>query len=79
LDEFGSLVGVVTSKLNALRAVAVTGDLPQNVNFAIKASVLATFLESNRVEFGAGANVTKLSAPDLADQANAISVYIRCE
>lgn len=79
LDENGRVVGIVTSKLNALRAAAITGDLPQNVNFAIKASVLATFLESNRIEFGTGSSSAKLSAPDLADQASAISVLIRCQ
>ncbi|WP_052764011.1 S1C family serine protease [Microvirga massiliensis] len=81
LDETGGLVGVVTSKLNALKTVAATGDLPQNVNFAIKASALATFLESNRVNFstGSGTNLTRLSAPDLAEQATSISVMVRCE
>jgi S1-C subfamily serine protease len=79
LDETGGLVGVVTSKLNALRTVAITGDLPQNVNFAIKASALATFLESNRVSFSTDTNSTRLLAPDLAEQATAISVLVRCE
>jgi S1-C subfamily serine protease len=79
LDETGSVVGVVTSKLNALRTVAATGDVPQNVNFAIKTSVLATFLESNRIEVSLGTKAAKLSSPDLADQANSISVLVRCQ
>ena len=79
LDESGNVVGVVTSKLNALRTVAATGDLPQNVNFAIKASALAAFLESNRVTFGSQPATERLSPPDLADEANAISVLVRCE
>jgi hypothetical protein len=79
LDENGNVVGVVTSKLNALKTVAAIGDLPQNVNFAIKAGALATFLESTRVEFQTLATATRLAPPDLADVANAISAFVRCE
>src|SRR5215204_4186009 len=50
LDERGNLVGVVTSKLNALKTAALTGDFPQNVNFAIKASALTAFLGSNSTD-----------------------------
>ena len=79
LDENGNVVGVVTSKLNALKTVAAIGDLPQNVNFAIKSGALATFLESIRIEFQTMAAATRLAPPDLADVANAISVFVRCE
>jgi hypothetical protein len=70
---------VVTAKLNALKTVAAIGDVPQNVNFAIKASALSTFLESNRVEFQSGTNSMRLSPPDLADAANAVSAFIKCD
>ncbi len=35
LDKAGNVVGVVVSKLNAIRIARATGDIPQNVNFAI--------------------------------------------
>ncbi len=54
LDHQGNLVGVVTYKLNALKTAAASGDMPQNVNFALKASVAASFLESNRIRFENG-------------------------
>ncbi len=44
LDENGNLVGVVVSKLG-LRAAQVTGDLPQNVNYAVKSSYALALLE----------------------------------
>ena len=38
LDQDGNVVGVVSAKLNALKLMLATnGDIPQNVNFAIKA------------------------------------------
>jgi len=51
LDEHGEVIGVVVSKLNALRVAMVTGDIPQNVNFAVTGTVARSFLEANGVEF----------------------------
>lgn len=41
----GMVVGVVRSKLDALKMSEATSDLPQNVNFATKSSVLIRFLK----------------------------------
>jgi S1-C subfamily serine protease len=37
LDTSGNVVGVVTAKINALKFAKATGDLPENINFAITA------------------------------------------
>jgi serine protease Do len=44
MDASGLVIGVVQAKLDALRSAIVTGDIPQNVNFAISLEVLANFL-----------------------------------
>ncbi len=44
-DEKGSVVGVVSAKLSARQTLALTGSLPENVNYAIKSSQLLAFLE----------------------------------
>jgi hypothetical protein len=44
----------VTSKLSPLWAAENIGDVPQNVNFALKASVVRDFLESRSIEFQSG-------------------------
>ena len=41
VDASGNVVGVVTSKLSPLWTAKNIGDVPQNVNFALKASELA--------------------------------------
>ncbi|MGD0207384.1 MAG: tetratricopeptide repeat-containing serine protease family protein [Verrucomicrobiota bacterium] len=46
VDERGNVVGVVSAKLNAAAALAATGALPENVNYAVKSSFLLSFLES---------------------------------
>ncbi len=79
LDMRGSVVGVVTSKLNALRMASNGGDLPQNVNFAVKTSLLATFLDTNGVEMRKpDGNADRLDPADLAEIARAISVHVVC-
>ncbi len=80
LDQNGNLVGVVSAKLNALKLMLATnGDIPQNVNFAIKSSIVANFLETNGVSYTLGAATQSMQPADLADQAKAMSAFIECE
>jgi S1-C subfamily serine protease len=80
LDQNGNVVGVVSAKLNALELmVATNGDIAQNVNFAIKASVVTSFLEANGVGYATGSATQSIQPADLADQAKAISVYVDCQ
>ena len=46
MDERGNVVGVVLAKLSARAALAASGALPENVNYAVKSSFLLSFLES---------------------------------
>ncbi len=50
LDRRGSVVGIVSSKLNEIAVAQAMGTLSQNVNFAIKSSFVQIFLDTNRVE-----------------------------
>ncbi len=80
LDQYGNLVGVVSAKLSAIKLmVATNGDIAQNVNFAIKASIVASFLEANGVGYLPGAAAQPMQPADLADEAKAMSVYVECE
>ncbi|MHC2019994.1 trypsin-like peptidase domain-containing protein [Methylobacterium sp. CM6247] len=79
VDANGNFIGVVTAKLNALKVmVATNGDIPQNVNFAIKGSVATTFLESNGVAFTTGAEASALQPADLAEHAKSMSAFVSC-
>ena len=46
VDERGNVVGLVAAKLDASAALAASGQLPENVNYAVKSSLLLSFLES---------------------------------
>ena len=46
VDEHGNVIGIVSAKLDASVALAASGALPENVNYAVKSSLLLSFLES---------------------------------
>ena len=46
VDARRNVVGIVAAKLDASAALAATGSLPENVNYAVKSSLLLIFLES---------------------------------
>jgi S1-C subfamily serine protease len=69
LDASGHLVGIVAAKLDAIRAARQWGDIPQNVNFAIKAEVVRAFLESRGFKYQTGGSDQQLGEADVADSA----------
>lgn len=79
VDRSGSVVGVVVSKLNAERVAKVTGDIAQNVNFAIKPEVLRLFLDSHRVSYRSGGLGQRLDGIQLAERARGFTVQVICE
>jgi uncharacterized protein len=46
VNAHGNVVGIVAAKLDASVALAASGSLPENVNYAVKSSLLLSFLES---------------------------------
>lgn len=79
MDTSGNVIGVVSAKLNALKVALQAGDLTQNVNFAVKSAILATFLDSSKVAVLPGAVGEKpLDSADLADRAKEISAFVLC-
>jgi TPR repeat protein len=49
VDERGNVVGVLAAKLSARAALATSGVMPENVNYAVKSSCLLHFLESDPI------------------------------
>jgi S1-C subfamily serine protease len=50
IDMKGEVVGVVTSKLSAVRVFQWTGDLPQNVNYAMKSKFVISLLKDQDMD-----------------------------
>jgi len=62
VDERGNVIGIVSAKLDASTALAMSGSLPENVNYAVKSSLLLSFLESVPVVSA------KLKQPNTVDE-----------
>jgi S1-C subfamily serine protease len=77
-DTAGNVIGIVVSKLDALKLAKSTGDLPQNINFAIRGEVVRSFLEAEQVDFTASSASVKLENTEIASRGTAVTVLIRC-
>ncbi len=78
LDGFGNVAGIVVSKLNALAIAKETGDIPQNVNFAIKVEVLRAFLDASAVKPRLHQSARMLDVGQIAERGREFTVLIEC-
>ena len=78
LDGAGNVVGVVVSKLDAVRAAKLTGDIPQNVNFAIKGALVRGFLDIHGIAYRRRPSNAKLAPERLAELARGFTVAVHC-
>jgi S1-C subfamily serine protease len=79
LDTYGRVIGVVTGRLNDASTKDL-GAIPQNVNFAIKATVAANFLDAHGIEYGSSTGSSEiLEMPAIADKAKEFTVQVVCE
>ncbi len=78
VDMSGNVVGVVVSKLDAATVSQRTGDVPQNVNFAIKAAEVAVFLNRLHIAYSPGRLGERKDAADLAEATRKFAVQIIC-
>mgnify|MGYP006275989683 CR=1 FL=1 len=78
MDSSGLIIGVVQSKLDAMRTVKSTGDIPQNVNFAISLDVLADFLAKNKVNAVSAAPSVQLNTARIAESAQSFTYRVEC-
>jgi S1-C subfamily serine protease len=80
LDGQGHVIGVVVAKLNAARVARITGgDIPQNVNFAIKGDAALAFLrEHGAAPATAASEGADLSAADIGRIADPSTLFLMC-
>jgi S1-C subfamily serine protease len=79
LASSGEVVGVVSAKLNALKFAKATGDIPENINFAIKTGALRDFLDNSVVPYQTSDSKTDLKTADITRNARAFTLLISCK
>ena len=77
-DQAGNVIGVVVSKLDALKVAERLGDLPQNINFAIRGDIVRGFLEAHGASFTASDSSARLENTEIAARGAAVTVRVRC-
>ena len=78
VDSSGNVIAIVVGKLDALKVAVATGDMPQNVNFAIKSSVAINLLETRGIGYEVAVSERERSAADIAERVRAFTVKVEC-
>ncbi len=80
LDKKGNVIGVVAMKLSDRLAAKATGQIPQNVNFAVNGQTTKAFLDANKVRYKAGSGFfsREKSNADIAEDARKWTVILEC-
>ena len=80
LDAQGHVIGVIVSKLNAAKIAQMTGgDIPQNVNFAIKGPEAASFLAAHAAPvLHTTSQGAELRPSEIGERVNAGVVFVQC-
>lgn len=79
LASSGDVVGVVAAKLNAIKFVRATGNIPENINFAIKTGALRDFLDNSVVPYQISDAKAELKTAEIARNARAFTFLISCK
>jgi hypothetical protein len=74
------VIGVIASRLNAIKIMQEGGNIPQDVNFAVQAPIVVNFLSAKGVNPKSDSAVThgELPPADVADIAKQFTVQIYC-
>ena len=69
LDQGGAVIGIVTSKLDAVKTAELVGDIPQYVNFAIREATVRSFLDASGIEYSIQSRNANLDTVTVAERA----------
>lgn len=78
VSSSGEVVGVVVSKLNARKVSDELGDVPQNVNFAIRGEIVKLFLAQSQISPKLGNSSEKLLPEEIARKASLFTTFVEC-
>lgn len=80
LNKKGEVVGVVNMKLSDSKMARATGEIGQNVNFAISGQTLKAFLDKHKADYrdGAGFFAWEKDTADLAEDARRWTLVVEC-
>jgi TonB family protein len=78
LDANGALIGMMYGMLDSTKGTKLSGQVPQNVNFAIHGAVIRTFLDAHGVAYTSRPPGAARDRADVVEEARRYTVLIRC-
>jgi TPR repeat protein len=80
IDKKGRVIGVVSMKFRDLKTALAESTLPQDVNFAVNAQTVKSFLDLYKVPYATGASyfASTKSTADLTGEARKWTVLVEC-
>ncbi len=78
LDASGHVIGVVVAKLDAIELARWTGDIPQNVNFAIHGAVARALLDARGVPYKTAHSGQRIPTNRISERAQRFTVVVEC-
>jgi len=77
-DQYGAVVGVVVSTANQDYFAQQSGNIPQNVNFAITSDITQSFLRANNIRYEISDSSESLGTADIAERAQSMTGALLC-
>lgn len=81
-DRHGAVLGVVSARLDDVKTLEVAGALPQNVNFAVRASLVVSLMEALGLEpdfVEAPVEEEQKTLADVAEAGRGSTIQVVCE
>ena len=72
------IVGMAAAKINALKFVRPTGNIPENINFAVKTGMIRDLLDNSVVPYQTAEPKAEMKTTDIAGSARPCTLLISC-
>lgn len=79
VNTSAQLVGITVSHLNEFAALEKSGSLPQNMNYAIRSDIAASFLRANGIEPMESEATAKLAPEEIAAAGREFTFQVKCK
>lgn len=77
-DANGAVIGVIVASFDSRYALKYIGQVPQNVNFAIKDVVAKDFLRAHNIAYGERKRGPALSTAEIGEAMRGYTVFLEC-
>ena len=78
INEYGSVIGVIKYRLDDEYIIGKTDTIPQNINFAIKNTIIKEMMSENNIDYNVDNPFFRSSQKNIAQESKESSILIKC-